>query len=133
MPASPQLAPDTSPPLDDLVRRIVESYHADRRTQHLGSTFLPSRARTIEIVELLRRVIFPGFFDEQRLTAESVHFHAGELLGRVREAAYEQVRQALRYDENRRSAGGGDACAHCDREAARVTGVFLECIPELRR
>jgi serine O-acetyltransferase len=122
------------PSLDELVHRIVDSYHGDRRTQHLDSAFLPSRSRTIEAIELLRQLMFPGFFDTQRLTSQHIHYHAGELLGRVRDVLYEQLRQALRYDETRtQGKAKGDACDTCDAQADAVTMAFLQRIPHLRR
>ena len=54
--------------LDHLVDRVVESYLADPRTSHLDAAFLPSRTKTVELIELLRRLVFPGFFDEHRLS-----------------------------------------------------------------
>jgi serine O-acetyltransferase len=112
----------------------VASYKSDHRTHHLDSTFLPNRDRTIQIIELLRRLIFPGFFDEQRLTTATIHFHAGDLLNRVHELLYEQVREALRYDENRTAGKGkGDACPHCDEKARKIALAFLDRLPELRR
>ncbi len=128
---------DTSPnhpePLNDLVERIVQSYHDEPMTQHLGATFLPSRAVTIEIIEIVRRLMFPGFFDEQRLTGENVRYHVGELLSKTRDLLYDQVRQALRYDLNRTSQdGSGDDCDDCDVEAQRVTSAFLDKLPTIR-
>ncbi|MCX5658163.1 MAG: serine acetyltransferase, partial [Planctomycetota bacterium] len=88
----------------------------------------------IQTLELIRRVLFPGYFDETRLTTETIHYHVGDLLTRVHDLLYEQVRQALRYEENRTAGSGrGDACDSCDHEARRVTHEFLARLPELRR
>lgn len=120
--------------LNDLVERIVQSYVADERTQHLDSPFLPSRDRTIEILELLRRLVFPGFFDDQRLTTETIRYHVGDLLGKLRDMLYEQVRAALRYQEAQRNGRGnphdGD---RCDEKAQTITLAMLDQIPEIRR
>ena len=125
----------TAPPanLRCLVDRIVESYRSDSRTQHLDATFLPSRQRAIDLISLLRRLLFPGFFDEQRLTSDTVQYHVGDLLNRIRDLLYEQVREALRYEENRAAHGRGDANDDCDRRAEALTTSFLEQIPEIRR
>ena len=118
----------------DLVNQIVDSYRTQSNMQHLDSTFLPNRAKTIEITELLRRLIFPGFFDEQRLTSSTVHYHVGELLNQVSSQLYSQVREALRYEKNINDGQGtGDDCDDCDAEAGRITQTFLERIPEIRR
>ena len=120
--------------LRDLVERIVESYRADDRMHHLDATFLPNRDKCIEVIELLRRIVFPGFFDEHRVTSEAVRFHVGELLSQVQDLLYEQIREALRYELNRTSGTGvGDQCEECDGKAQKLTAAFLNQIPELRR
>lgn len=126
------------PPKDALVRElvpeIVRSYQADDRTHHLDATFLPNRDACIEALELLRRVLFPGFFDEGRISTETVTYHVGELLMKLHDLLYEQTRQALRYDLNRTSGDGrGDSCDAMDAKAAQLTAEFLRSIPELRR
>lgn len=119
---------------DELVKRLADSYKSDDRTQHLDSTFLPSRAKTVSIVECLRCLMFPGFFDDRRLSSESISYHIGEKLLRLRGLLFEQVRQSIRYEENRIGGpGAGDDCPHCDEKAAEITDIFLERVPELRR
>jgi len=126
--------PNNHPPLELLVQRIVESYHQDKSTQYLGVTYLPNREKIIAIISVLRRLVFPGFFDEQRLSVKTVHYHVGDLLQRVYYMVYEQVREALRYDLNRqKGAGVGDDCPEADKQAATVAYEFLEMIPEIRR
>lgn len=129
--------PPTSNPssrIADLVEKLVASYESDERTQHLNAIFLPSRARTIEILELLRRIVFPGFFDEYRLTDENIRYHVGDLLTQVHDLLYEQARQALRYELNRASSKrDGDECGACDVKADALTNAFLQAIPQLRQ
>ncbi len=121
-------------PDDPLVQRIVTSYAADERTQHLDSTFLPNRARAIEIIELMRRIVFPGFFDEQRLTTQTIATHLAELLEQVKRPLFQQINEALRYEQNRvGGAGQGDDCDDCERQAEQSTDAFLNTIPEIRR
>ena len=123
-----------SQPLTDLVDQIVEGYHVDPAISHLDSTFLPNRDKAIRLIELLRRIMFPGFFDEQRLTSDTIHYYTGELLHRVRDLLYEQVREALRYQNDRledpRQRLDAD---RCDQRAGQTTIAFLERIPVLRK
>lgn len=119
-------------PLSELVARIVGSYHADPSLGHLDSAFLPSRSEAIRIIELLRRLIFPGFFDDQRLTSETVHFHVGELVSQIHERLYEQVRQALRYERSRNRSEDPTLDDDCDPRARQITIAFLDRIPDLR-
>jgi serine O-acetyltransferase len=117
-----------------LVDRIVGSYLSDDRTHHLDSPFLPNRAATIRIIEQFRHLLFPGFFDEQRLSTQSVHHHVSELVNVVHDLLHEQVRQALRYEESRLGQGGNkDRGEQADIRACGITMGVLERIPELRR
>ncbi|MEM9414455.1 MAG: serine O-acetyltransferase EpsC [Planctomycetota bacterium] len=119
--------------LDHVVDALVASYPGDGRTQHIDATFLPSRARTVQCIELTRKIVFPGFFDEERLTSDRVRYHVGSLVAELDTLLYEQVRQSLRYHENARQHGRGDECDHCDTQARAATDAFLQGLPELRR
>ena len=126
--------PTTHKPRTDLVERMVESIHALPHMQHLDSTFLPSRAKAIQIIELLRKLIFPGFFDDERLTSKIIHDHVDRLVNQIRDLLYDQVREALRCEKNRsHGRGAGDDCEHCDAQAQQITTTFLERLPDLRR
>ena len=117
--------------LERLVDELVGDYENEKRTQHLNSIFLPSRAKAIEIVEVLRKVIFPGFFDDQRLVSRTIRYHAGDLLGKLRELLYDQIRQALKYDLNRGAEHDGQD-ATCDAQAQQVTMAFLKRLTHVR-
>ena len=120
--------------ISTLVDKLVASYHADARTQHLDATFLPNRDRTIEILEYLRRLIFPGFFDLDRLSSSNIRYHTGELLSKLHALLEDQIHQALRYELNRtHGQGEGDACADCEQQARDKVTRFLERLPDMRR
>jgi serine O-acetyltransferase len=117
----------------ELTERLLSSYYADRRTQHLNSTFLPNRDRVIQAVEILRRLVFPGFFELERLTSDTIEYHAGELLNHVRTILNEQIHQALSYAANRQDPQQVQPPAGGDESAARITAAFLQRLPEVRR
>ena len=131
-PQEPQPDLTRSSKLDEVVDALLESYPKDQRTQHIDATFLPSREQAIRIIELGRRIVFPGFFDSRRVTSDNVRFHVGELLGELDEVLYEQVRQSLRYGLNITAEGRGDICDECDVKAREITDKALACLPELR-
>lgn len=113
------------------VQGIIESYLSDDRTQHVDCEFLPSRTRTIEVIELFRRLIFPGFFDDTRLTRGNLHDHVTALVHTVRERLYEQVRQALCYDRKRLGEEVPDQ--DCDEQAQTITATMIDRLPDIRK
>ncbi len=121
----------------DLTQRLTRSILADERTRHLGETLLPSRDAVAELVDLLRSLIFPGFFGRRGLTRENLPLRVEELLSRIGAHTETQVRSVLRYArhmgaEAERPAPA-DEDAECDRRARQITGEFLDELPEIRR
>jgi serine O-acetyltransferase len=121
--------------IPDLVKAIVEGYKADRIANHLDSVFLPNRQRAICIIELLRKVIFPGFFDEHRVSSLTIEYHLGEQFIRLHADLKEEIRQALRYDhlhQNSHHTPENEA-ERLDAEAGKIAMAFLDTLPNLRR
>ncbi len=117
--------------LGDLVNRIVASYNADKRTQHIDRVYLPSRTDIVQLVKDLLELIYPGFYGRQHLTRHNVAFHVGDLVPRIAEAAHRQIHMCLCYADETAKAGGApnESCAGLARER---TVQFLEGIPATR-
>jgi serine O-acetyltransferase len=121
--------PRPSLDLNPLVEAITTSYHAEPATRHIDAIFFPSRDAVIELLRQLRELLFPGFFGKQNLTTQNVGFHVGELLNSIHDRLFDQIRNAVRHDQER--AGNRD-CPDCDTTAAAVTEQFLGDLPRLR-
>ena len=124
-------------PLNDLVDSLVRTYADNDRMSHLDAEFLPSRNHTIKIIEVIRRLMFPGFFDETRLNSEIIRFHVGDLLIQLRALLNNQIRQAIRYEDqlNTDQKDPKEAncnAENCDEKAARLTAEFLQSLPRVR-
>jgi serine O-acetyltransferase len=127
-----------------LVESVVGSYE-----RHCGSVcpfprFLPSKDVVIEIVETLRRILFPGYFGEAGVEAGDVRYHVASLLIEVRDKLRQQVCRAFANDaadERARRCGAREcgiaACGECGRDiveegADTIVGEFLAKLPGLR-
>lgn len=119
------------PKLGELVQRLVESYQADGRTQHIDRVYLPARAEIVQLVRDLLELLYPGFIGRQRLTKHNVAFHVGDLLPRIGEAAFRQIRMCLCYVEEAGCSGQHDE-RKSEKRAREVTLAFLEGIPAIR-
>ena len=89
-----QMPPDE---ISGLTSAVVKSYE-----RHCGSIcpfprFLPSKDVVIEVVELLRRLLFPGYFGEPGLEGGEVRYHVASLLIDVRGKLRQQVCRALAH------------------------------------
>jgi serine O-acetyltransferase len=112
----------------DLVSAIVASAQSEPLTRHIDADPLPSRDAIVEITNLLRELIFPGYFGKQDLRTASLSLHVGELVAAVRRELFEQVRAAIRHDASRQGTERPD----CDEAAASLVEGFLATIPAVR-
>ncbi len=116
-----------------LVRRLVDSVMAEARTRHLGEAPMPSREAVAELVDLIRQVVFPGFFGPRGLTQAGLEDHLAALTHRIRAHAIEQIGSVLHYARHvppgQMRAGPSEECR---RDAERIAEAFLEGLPALR-
>ena len=112
----------------DLTDEITDSYLAEPRTRHVDAGNFANRDAIIEIIHLLRELLFPGYFGKQVLAANTLKFHAGKLLIDIQERLIEQVHNALihRAGLEKRSA------EKMPEQAEEVVRDFLRTIPRLR-
>ena len=114
--------------LEALVDGLLASYRRDPRGQHINRRFLPSRDEILEIVQLLLRLFYPGYFGRQDLTDENLEYHVGTLLSSVREKVQQQVETCLCSA----SESEGSLTGACGDRARQVTTAFLERLPAIR-
>lgn len=141
-PASEPILRDDA--LASAIQNVIQSYESDPRGQHLDTAFLPSRAKTIQIIELLRKILFPGFFDDHRLTKQTLKYHVGELVSELHELLHDQLRQTLRCEQARTAEMQDNTTAantakdelelgkKNDELARDIACKFINCIPRLR-
>jgi serine O-acetyltransferase len=111
-----------------LVQAIVTSYQDEPRTRHIDAGHLPNRDTIIELIKLIRELLFPGYFGKQNLTARTLDYHVGELLTVIHDKLFEQVNNAIRHQATRRGA----ECPSCDTTAEAIVQEFLGTLPTLR-
>ena len=87
---------------------------------------LPSRSSCLEIMQQLRSILFPGFFQLAEFSEEGMLLHVGAILDRISMSLQEQIRRGYCFV----CKGKGDL-RHCDVRAAELTRDFLARIPEV--
>jgi len=105
-----------------LVSSIVDSYSE-------LPEFLPNRAIIIEIIDILRRLIFPGYFEKEITEIAHIDYHVGSLLSEVQSKLQHQICRALLHDTTITGKCGEDA----EQRSIKITNEFLSRIPKLRK
>ncbi len=115
--------------IKSLVSDILESYQEYPQTCSIDTDNLLNRDLIIDILEEIRYVIFPGFFESKHLNSQSIEYHLGELLEDIDYRLKKQVVKALQHTEG--GAPGG--MEFLESEADRIVTQFLKQIPALRK
>ncbi|MGB0717010.1 MAG: serine O-acetyltransferase, partial [Phycisphaerae bacterium] len=118
--------------LGELVDKIVASYGADGRTQHIDKLYLPSRIDIVQVTKDLLELLYPGLVGRQHLTQHNVAFHVGDLLPRIGETLCKQIHNCLCY-QRETLVGEADTLEACEKKAHELTLEFLEGIPDMRQ
>ena len=111
----------------ELVAVIVKSYLAEPRTRHIDTGKLPNRDAIIEVIHLLRELLFPGYFGKQNLTSATLKYHVGDLLLGIHDKLLEQVHSAFLH-QGRKQPSSSDP----NEKARKIVYTFLEAVPKLR-
>ena len=88
---------------------------------------LPKRSEIIEIINEVRRVIFPGYFGNENTAYVTLRNFAGNTLAGIYEKLFKQIRIALIYQENGKKPDGIDDIAE------EITVRFIDAIPDIQQ
>jgi len=117
--------------LPQLTNRIVETYLRVNKINHLSHCPLPSFEATIQVVEELKDILYPGYRRRQGLHMGNVTYHVGELIDGLHDKLTTQISRALRHEQAR-----GKSCHEPDTDfdalAQAKAIAFLEQLPQLR-
>jgi serine O-acetyltransferase len=92
----------------------------------------PSRESVRELVELLRRLVFVGYFDELSVRDADLEGYLATPLARAKAHLEDQIAKALRYVD-RIDAKRRNTPHDCNAEARNASACLLEALPEIRR
>lgn len=113
---------------DKLVGIILDSYEKHEDISRLDADNIINKDMVIKILEEIRKLLFPGYFDTNSVHAEYLKFNVGERLEFVQYNLQKQISKAL---------GNRETCEDCGRsivmkESQEIANKFLMKIPQLR-
>lgn len=115
--------------LEALSETIVHDCSAPDCHTHIGFEPIPSRQAVIEIIEMLRELLFPGFFSRVRVDPVNFRYAIGQVTTSLFDLLAEQVYRSIRHECFRLQA----ECTDCEERGYQAALHVLEHIPELRR
>jgi serine O-acetyltransferase len=99
-------------------------YHRPTRDEPM-----PSVEVLGDIMELLKAVLFPGYYGRSDVTPETMRYHVGAALDTVRRLLAEQIKRGMCFSCDR----GEDECIDCISRSGELAERFTDRLPEVRR
>lgn len=90
---------------------------------------MPSIDDLKETIELIRSILFPGYFRNSEINRETVGYYTGAKLDRIYRWLAEQIKRGFCFTCD--TAEG--SCTDCEDRARDLTEKFIDRLPELRR
>lgn len=114
-----------------------ESYK-DLFHQHREGAPLPSSKKLAEIVELVRSIIFPGYYGMPDINAETLKYHIGTYVERLQHLLVKQIQAGLSFsDFVNNEAAKAYTTDQLNNEIRRMAlsraADFIAWLPEMRR
>ncbi|MCE5327327.1 MAG: serine O-acetyltransferase [Planctomycetaceae bacterium] len=115
--------------LGRLTAAILANYQTDARTQRIGHGFQPNRQQIVQIVEDMRRLLFPGFFGERGLTEGNLGSHIEHLVAEIREKLEQEIYACVCTERQCPTCADPETCRN---DAEKMAVEFLARVPAIR-
>jgi serine O-acetyltransferase len=117
--------------VDEVTSGLLESYNKVVSISDIGGPCLPSRQRTLEIWQVLRSILFPGYFEREPIEWSGLPDLCRERVAWVRRNLTAEVLKSMchecaRYHEH------CDERTECNRKAHTNVNDLLKALPVIR-
>ncbi len=114
--------------LSGLVGEILKSYDQYPLINNIGVKDRLNQSEIIGLLQEIRCLVFPGFFESRHLNSTSVPYHLGETLEDIQYRLQHQIVMAFHHGLD----PIGECPAEPEKEAERISKEFLSGIPKIR-
>ena len=114
--------------LPDIVDETIDSYQHIPSTRNIGGSVLPSKLDVIEVLEGVRDILFPGYYDVSDLCWDNVRYFIGSRVDGLFVKLSSEISKSLRHECKETS----DVCDECINKAEKHAVEFFRKIPKIR-
>jgi serine O-acetyltransferase len=115
--------------LHGIVDSIINECDDKKCNAHIDYEQLPSRAAVIGILHRFREVLFPGYFNAEKLDPVNLRYQVGQTVAELFDALSEQIARSIRHECFKFDL----ECTECTTRGYEAALALLESIPELQR
>lgn len=113
--------------INSSVNQLAETYKTVDLFDKRDGQHLPNRAKIIELLTDLRRIMFPGYFAEESIALVFTEHFIGNLLGSIFVRLSNQIQIALAFNNKDMSSDDLSAKAH------NIAQAFIKELPNIQK
>ncbi len=123
--------------INETAKALEQNYQEQGIFEIAVGMKLPKRATIVEIINEVRRVMFPGFFGTENIAFVSLGNFAGNTLAGIYLELYKQIRIAFMFQNQKRIKNGKEPIAEdlkaIEAMAEKVTQKFFDELPRVQK
>ncbi len=114
--------------LPGVVKKIIENCSQQKCNSHVDYEPIPSKESVVNIINKFMEIIFPGYFNPEKLDPVNLHYTIGQDVTQLYMMLSEQVISSIRHDCIRYNL----TCRECIDSGYDITLNVLKQIPAVR-
>jgi len=115
--------------LSGILENIIETSNDSQCFTHIDYEPIPYEGYVIDIINLLREVLFPGYFSREKIDPINLKYKIGQSVSVLFDMLSEQIAHSIRHECFRYDL----PCSECEEQGQRVALSLLESIPSIRK
>ena len=114
--------------IPSVMKRLLYSCNTDNNFEHVDSKPIPHQESIVQIINQVRRILFPGYFTRSRINLVNLEYCLGRETEELFEGLSKQIalflqHDCLRYDQ---------PCLQCIKHSRKTASHFIKILPDLR-
>jgi serine O-acetyltransferase len=114
--------------LTGVIDKILAGTDDKQHYSHIDYEPIPSEEVIVEILSKLREIMFPGYFNREKIDPVNMKYKLGQLTSEVFDLLSDQICRAIRYECFKYD----QPCSDCSQRGYEIALVFLESISEIQ-
>ena len=115
--------------LPEITDIIIEGCYDEASYTHIDDESIPSNESVITIINTFRKILYPGYFNKEKINSINLKYDTGRLISRLFDLLTEQIVRNVHHDCRKYN----QPCSECVARAQRIALDMIESIPEVRR
>jgi serine O-acetyltransferase len=116
--------------ISKIVESLLQSYDSVGAINHVGGANLPSQEHIVDVLQALRKVLFPGFYDQSPVEATTLPYLTGERVVWIYRHLSEEINRCLCYEC--RENGHCERIPACQERSRQIALDLLRELPQIR-